>query len=507
MNNRWRSAVLGGLVVGGIILSIMWLPTTSLSWVSASVTTLQAQPVQTAADPLDGVYSGAVELEWTLAGVYTDPLPTPAPPATAPELGGIDLALQLTQTGNSLTGYVDLAQTLIFTVEHTVNGAALGPAVNGTFDGVNLTLESERIDALIAGRTVERQFRLTGVVVGDDPAKVSGQYRETLWGYAQQPITVLGSFNLQRPVFNQAAPDTSNQAPDVVADTATTKQGAAVTVNVLANDTDGNSDALTLTAVSKPQFGKAVINGGSVVYTPNAAFIGADTFSYVVSDGKGEHATGAVTVTVTDPNGSVNQPPTAGDDTATTNQGVSVLIPVLVNDTDPDGDALTLTIDGLPRFGTATVENGQIRYTPNTNFVGTESFRYIVADGKGGTARATVTVTVTPTSGGNRPPTAVNDQATTPPNTPITINVLGNDADPDGDPLTITINTPPSHGTATVEGNQIRYTPEAGFVGTDSFTYIVADGKGGATIGMGIVTVTDQPGGGGDLIYLPLVQR
>lgn len=505
MNNRWRFAALGGLLLGGIILGVMLLPTRQLPWAAADVTTVQARPAQTADDPLDGIYSGAVELEWTLAGVYTDPLPTPAPSATQPELGSVDLSLQLTQTGNSLTGYVNLERTLIFSVEHTVNGAPVGPAINGSFDGVNLTLESERVDAVIGGRTVERQFRLTGAVVGGNPAIVSGQYRETLWGYAQQPVTVLGNFTLQRPVFAAGAPDTTNQAPDVIADSATTGQGTPVTVNVLANDSDGNGDALTITSVSKPQFGTAAINGQEVVYTPNATFVGVDTFSYVVIDGKGGDAAGAVEITVTDSSGALNQPPAAADDTVTTNQGASVLIPVLANDADPDGDPLLVTIDGLPGFGTAAVENGQIRYTPNSSFVGAESFTYIISDGKGGTATATVTITVTPTSGGNRPPIANSDQATTSPNTPTTIHVLANDVDPDGEPLTVTIDIPPSHGTATVEGNQIRYTPNTDFVGTDSFIYLVSDGRGGAVTAL--VTVTVSTTAVPNSLYLPLIHQ
>ena len=97
-------------------------------------------------------------------------------------------------------------------------------------------ITSEQVSANLNGRTVQRQFSLTGAIVGGNPAIISGQYRETLWGCASQPVTVLGTFTLQRPVFDQNAPDTSNKTPDLVADTTTTAQGAAVTINVLAND-------------------------------------------------------------------------------------------------------------------------------------------------------------------------------------------------------------------------------------------------------------------------------
>ncbi|MFN8489605.1 MAG: cadherin-like domain-containing protein [Caldilineaceae bacterium] len=197
----------------------------------------------------------------------------------------------------------------------------------------------------------------------------------------------MGTFTLQRPVFAQSAPDTG-------ADTATTAQGAAITINVLANDTDANGDALTITSVSKPQFGTATTNGQTVTYTPNAAFVGNDSFSYFVSDGKGGTAAGSVTVAVNGPGGP-NQAPTAANDTATANAGSPVTIDVLANDSDPNGDALTITIDGPPSHGTATVTNGKVIYTATAGFSGTDSFTYIVSDGKGGTATATVTITVT----------------------------------------------------------------------------------------------------------------
>jgi hypothetical protein len=79
---------------------------------------------------------------------------------------------------------------------------------------------------------------------------------------------------------------------------ATTPQGVAVTLSVLANDSDANGDALTVTSVSKPQFGAATTDGQRVTYTPGATFVGTDSFSYFVSDGRGGVATGSVTVSV-----------------------------------------------------------------------------------------------------------------------------------------------------------------------------------------------------------------
>lgn len=399
-NTRWLGRIVAGVALLGAVVGVLGLVRTSARPLVTQRQPAQAVPAQAAAGPLDGNYSGAVDLDWTLVGVLTDPLPTPTPaPAgspAAPDLGAIDLALQLSQNGNAVTGYVDLAKTLVFTVEHTLAGPPVvktGPNVQGTFDGTNLALTSEQVSANLNGRTVQRQFSLTGTAVGGNPAILSGQYRETLWGYAAQPVTVVGNFTLQRPIFDQTAPDTSNKTPDAVADSAVTGPGAAVTLNVVANDSDANGDALTVISVSKPQFGTAATDGQNVTYTPNAAFVGEDHFTYIVSDGKGAQAAGSVTVTVNGAGGP-NQPPTAGNDNVGTTPGTALTINVLSNDSDPNGDALLITIDSQPVHGTAVVQNGQIVYTPAAGYTGTDSFTYIVSDGKGGTAKATVTVTI-----------------------------------------------------------------------------------------------------------------
>lgn len=409
MKNKWFTIIIGLLLMAGMAgVALGVVNGRVLRRATPSTVTLapvaQNQPAQSSAAQIIGTYSGAVKLNVTVGGVYSDTLATPPPPSagtpTPPDLGSIDLSLQLTQTGNALTGYVSLDKTLVYSVEHTLGAGAaslkIGPYVSGAFDGVNLTLQSERITLVVSGRTVQRQFRLTGTSTASDGGQVSGEYRETLWGYASVPVTVIGAFTLQRPGFGSAVPVTTNQAPDVVVDTATTAQGVAVTINVLANDTAANSGALTITSVSKPQFGTVTTNGQTVTYTPNATFVGNDSFSYFVSDGKGGIATGSVTITVNGPGGP-NQAPTAANDTATATSGNAVTIDVLLNDADPNGDALTITIDGPPANGTATVNNGKVVYTPNAGFTGSDSFTYIVSDGKGGTAAGAVTITVTGT--------------------------------------------------------------------------------------------------------------
>lgn len=266
----------------------------------------QSAPVQNSAVQLVGAYSGAVKLDVTVAGVYSDTLATPPPPGAGtpapPDLGSIDLSLQLSQSGDALSGHVNLDKTLVYSAEHTLGEGAssvkIGPYVSGVFDGDNLTLQSEKVSLVVNGRTVQRQFRLTGTSAASDGGQVKGEYRETVWGYTNVPVTVIGAFTLQRPSFDSTVPGSNNEAPNVVSDTAMTLRGVAVTIDVLANDSDTGGDALTITSVSKPQFGTATTDGRTVTYTPDANFAGVDGFSYVVSDGKGGVATGSVTIRV-----------------------------------------------------------------------------------------------------------------------------------------------------------------------------------------------------------------
>ena len=186
-------------------------------------------------------------------------------------------------------------------------------------------------------------------------------------------------------------PTGGNGAPQPVADTATTPQGTAVTINVLANDSDPDGDALSLSAVGAPANGSAVLNGASIIYTPTAGFCGSDAFTYTVSDGS-TTATAGVTVTVT----CANRNPVATADSATTAAVTPVTVAVLANDSDPDGDAIAITAVQQGSGGTAVVNaNGTITFTPGTGVCGATSFGYTIGDGRGGSASATVTVTVT----------------------------------------------------------------------------------------------------------------
>ncbi len=283
-----------------------------------------------------------------------------------------------------------------------------------------------------------------------------------------------------------------NQAPVARDDDAATTFGQPVTIRVLQNDSDADSDPLAITSVGVPAHGTASISGQGIVYVPAPGYSGPDSFTYVVDDGHGGSATATITITV---GVRPNRNPNARPDAASVTSGQSVAISVLANDNDADGDTVVLASVGVPLHGTASINGGQIQYASTPGYVGGDSFSYTISDGRGGTASALVTITVTPAPNG--PPVAVDDAATTPIGVPVTIPVLANDSDPDGDPLAITATTPPAFGTITVSGGSIVYTPTvAGVTGTDTFTYTISDGRGGtatATVRVTITATANQP--------------
>ncbi len=182
--------------------------------------------------------------------------------------------------------------------------------------------------------------------------------------------------------------------------------------------------------------------------------------------------------------GSVNTAPIANADSFTVQQDSGVTrFAVLDNDSDADGDTLTITeITNISNGGTATVNGTRIDYQPASGFSGVESFTYAVSDGKGGTATAKVSVTVNAvaTSTNSAPTAKADTYSVDQDSTATDLNVLANDSDPDGDTLTITaVSEPNNGGYATIKGTAINYEPAYGYAGSETFTYTISDGKGG----------------------------
>ena len=282
-----------------------------------------------------------------------------------------------------------------------------------------------------------------------------------------------------------------NDPPTAVDDSRTVAEDSPpTTIDVLANDSFAPDvgETLSLVSTTQPANGTVVITGTTLTFEPATSFTGVTTFDYTISDGNGGTDTGRVTVTVTN----TNDPPTAVSDTASVAEdSTSNVIDVLANDTSaPDtGETLTVTAVTQPANGTTAIAGGGVAFTPAKDFFGTTSFDYTISDGSGGTATASVTVSVTAT---NDPPNAKDDFLSLPLDAPATaLDVLANDTSAPDDPETLTILsvTQAAHGTVAISGGSVTFDPEQGFTGLTTFTYTIGDGSGltdTATVTVGI---------------------
>jgi len=321
--------------------------------------------------------------------------------------------------------------------------------------------------------------------------------------------------------FLSVAAGTGGNLPPVVADdSAEVVEGRSIAINVLANDSDPEGQPLTINSFTAATAGSVVCDtasaGGTCDYT--AAAPGTATFTYDVTDGANVSATSAtVTVTVV-----ANDAPVANDDAATTDVNTAVVVNVLANDTDANGDALTIdSFDTTGTIGTVSCNNatGDCTYTPDGVYTGDDTFTYVATDGSLPSASATVTVTVNPAVG-NTPPVANNDTYSNGEDTALNVaapGVLGNDTDVDGNTLTVSqVNGAAANvgvATATTAGGSVTmnadgsfdYTPLGGFLGDDTFTYVANDGTvdgNTATVTITVTPVNDAPVANADTFYL-----
>ena len=270
-----------------------------------------------------------------------------------------------------------------------------------------------------------------------------------------------------------------------------TDQNITINGNVTFNDVEGDGDALTVTLVADVTVGTLTLDSdGTFTYVPATDYLGFDSFTYQLCDTDGCDEA-VVTIEVQIP----NDPPVANDDTYTTNEDTALNGNVGDNDTDPDADILAFTLNTSTTNGTLifTVD-GTFSYSPNAEFFGTDSFTYTACDDLGECDQATVTINVTQVID---PHIAVNDTITTLVNTSATINVLNNDLNPEGLPLSTFIATQPANGNAILNANgTLTYVPDANFVGLDSLIYFACNSLGlcpQATVYINVVLPSNPP--------------
>ncbi|MEM1040019.1 MAG: Ig-like domain-containing protein, partial [Pseudomonadota bacterium] len=452
-------------------------------------------------------------------------------------------------------------------VDDVLSGNEDGPAVTGNVLTNDSDPDGDALSVLgftVAGvsGTFSAGTLATIPAVGDIDILANGAVTfvpDADWNGSVPQITyTMSDGTLTTTAFLDITITPVNDAPIALNDSVTTVEDTPVTILVGSNDSDVDGDTLTITQVDGQSVtdggaavpvdnGTVALVGGDLVFTPDANFNsstgGTVTFSYTVDDAQGSPnstATADVTVTVT----ALNDTPVAGADSFTTPEDTAVSIVIATNDSDPDGDTLTvLEVDDQPLTdggaavpvtnGTVQLVSGELLFTPDPNYNGPISFTYTVDDGQSAlnsTATATVTGTVLPV---NDNPVASDDTFTVSEDAPLTIlgNVItgdtgfGADVDIDGDNLavsaatvdvdgdgdqdvlapgvaTLLSNATGSVGVVVLENNgTILFAPAPNYNSTDGgavpvITYTLIDESGAsstATITLDVTAVNDAP--------------
>lgn len=265
--------------------------------------------------------------------------------------------------------------------------------------------------------------------------------------------------------------DPVNDAPVAQDGVISTNEGTLVSGSVSFNDIDVPADTLVASVVDLPLNGLLVFNpDGTYTYTPNGDFNGSDSFTYRVFDGTVYSGTQMITITVNP----ANDAPIALDDAITTNEDTLVSGSVTFNDIDVPADTLVASVVDLPINGSLVFNpDGTYTYTPNANYHGTDSFTYRVYDGASYSGTQTIAITVLPV---NDAPEGQDASFVAVSDTPILGNAPWSDID--NDSVVISLVTGPANGSLVFNPDgSFQYTPNAGYVGTDFFTFVVNDGQ------------------------------
>ena len=355
----------------------------------------------------------------------------------------------------------------------TYNGSQLRAYLNGVAVGNPQT---------IALPQVTNTFQLASWINGSSNVDFFSGTMDEVRVYDRE----LSSTELQS-IMNTPLPG-GNTSPEAINDTVQTPEDTSINITVLANDSDPDDDVLEVIQVTEPTNGVAVINqNNTVTYSPDTNYFGTDAFEHTISDGRGGTDTATVSLTVT----AVNDTPVANAQSLSTQENTELEITLTASDIE--NDTLSYIIVTPPTNGILTgTENNRV-YTPNANYIGSDTIEFIVNDGELDSNVAIISISVTEV---NDAPVASDDEGTTNEDTGVTLDVLDNDTDANDDELTIISTSTPTNGTVQINIDQtLTYSPAANYNGSDVFTYTVSDGvlTDVGTVTLAITPVNDAP--------------
>nr|WP_273986744.1 tandem-95 repeat protein [Vibrio parahaemolyticus] len=380
---------------------------------------------------------------------------------TSTDVGPLDLNVQLTQEQGSKDVTDDVLQ-IISAIEQGQDPSA----VDEEF-------------APAAGENGGSSLQTSATIVRDGTELLASTSFETIGieslGLSQTQVLALNDLFRSNLQTSADSTDKPLATTPVTLDAIEEDGGSIIitTEELLSNVDDEDKDTLSVeNLIIDKGNGTLVDNGdGTWTFTPQIDDDTEVSFTFDIIDDEDLVVSGSANLDILP----INDAPNAENDVITTEEDTAVTIDVLVNDSDVEGDALSIQSASVPKEqGTVEVVDGKLVFTPAENFNGEATISYIVTDGDL-TDEANVTVTVTPV---NDSPVAVDDTVSTQEDTVVTIDVLPNDSDVDGDKLSIqSAFVPKEQGTVEVVDGKLVFTPTENFNGDAEITYTVTDGE------------------------------
>ncbi len=380
---------------------------------------------------------------------------------TSTDVGPLDLNVQLTQEQGSKDVTDDVLQ-IISAIEQGQDPSA----VDEEF-------------APAAGENGGSSLQTSATIVRDGTELLASTSFETIGieslGLSQTQVLALNDLFRSNLQTSADSTDKPLATTPVTLDAIEEDGGSIIitTEELLSNVDDEDKDTLSVeNLIIDKGNGTLVDNGdGTWTFTPQIDDDTEVSFTFDIIDDEDLVVSGSANLDILP----INDAPNAENDVITTEEDTAVTIDVLVNDSDVEGDALSIQSASVPKEqGTVEVVDGKLVFTPAENFNGEATISYIVTDGDL-TDEAKVSVTVTPV---NDSPVAVDDTTSIQEDTAVTIDVLTNDTDVDGDKLSIeSASVPKEHGTVEVVDGKLVFTPAENFNGDAEITYTVTDGE------------------------------